>query len=142
VAADPTSAKARVRLGRVQWRLEDDAGAQRTFEEAVLGPAPVPVLYLARLFLGQVHERAGRLDAAVREFSLAQGLDPTAQSAAMALAHVSWLSGDREAALRAVAGTLARAGQRATRDPYWDYLASNAALADEQFEMLRDEASE
>jgi tetratricopeptide (TPR) repeat protein len=142
VAADPTSSEARVRLGRVQWRLEDDAGAQRTLEEAALGPAPVPVLYRARLFLGQIHERAGRLDAAVREFSLAQGLDPTAQSAAMALAHVSWLSGDREAALRAVAGTLARAGQRATRDPYWDYLASNAAKADEHFERLRDEASE
>jgi tetratricopeptide (TPR) repeat protein len=140
--ADPASLAARLRLGRVEWRLGNDDAALSTLTDAVRGGGAPRLLGLAHLFLGQLHERAGRTDAALREFREAQGLDPESQAAAVALSEVSWTVGDAAGARSMIEGALTLAGKRSTRDAYWDYLASNAASADELFEELRRETLE
>ena len=142
VDADPASLAARVRLGRVEWRLGEDHAALRTLEDAVRGGGAPRFLSLAHLFLGQVHERAGRADAAIREFRQALDLDPESQAAAVALSHVSWIAGDAEGARRVVEQAVALAGKRSNRDVYWDYLASNAVFTDQLLEELRRETLE
>jgi tetratricopeptide (TPR) repeat protein len=140
--ADPASLEARVRLGRVEWRLGEDAAALRTLEDAVrVGGAP-RLLSLAHLFLGQVHERAGRVDAATSEFRQALELDPESQAAAVALSHVSWIAGDVEGARHVIERAVALAGKRSRRDAYWDYLVTNALFAEQLVEELRQETLE
>ncbi len=142
VNADPASLQARLRLGRVEWRLGKDDAALRTLEDSVRAGGAPRLLGLAHLFLGQVHERAGRTDAALREFRQALDLDPESQAAAVALSQVFWTLGDAEGARSVIEGAVALAGKRSTRDAYWDYLASNAASADQLFEELRRETQE
>ena len=142
VTADAQMVEARIRLGRVQWRLGKDDLARRTLEAALrLGGAP-PLPHLGHLFLGQVFERAGRAKDAIREFEEALVLEPESQSAAVALSHALLSSGNAEGAGRALEKSLAQATRRGERDPYWDYPASNAASPDETFLALRREARE
>jgi tetratricopeptide (TPR) repeat protein len=140
IAADPVRLEARVRLGRVQWRLGEDESARATLEAALRQDGEAPWLYLAHLFLGQVHERAGRLDEAAREFVAAREIDPQSQAAAVALSHVRLLAGDTKEARELLTGTLALAGRRDRRDLYWDYVASGSPEA--LFDALRREARE
>lgn len=142
LVADPTRDDARLHLGRVQWQLRDDAAARATLEEAIRrGPIP-PVLYLAQLFLGQVHERAGRNEDAARAFTRALELDPQSQAAAVALSQVALAAGDTVKARSVLTQAMALAGRRELRDLYWDYVASNAASAEALFELLRRETRE
>ena len=80
------------------WATTATAGA--TLEEAVRhGGAAPRVAYLAHLFLGQVRERSGRADEAIREFQHARSmLDPQAQAAAVALSQALLSTGDVEGA--------------------------------------------
>jgi tetratricopeptide (TPR) repeat protein len=142
VAADPALVEARVRLGRVQWRLGEDAAARATLEEAVRRGGAAPVAYLAHLFLGQVWERSGHAEEAIREFTRALELDPQAQAAAVALSQALLSTGDVDGARRVLGQSLAHAGQRVARDAQWDYVASNAALAEDLVEELRQETLE
>jgi tetratricopeptide (TPR) repeat protein len=139
VAADPQMVEARIRLGRVQWRLAKDPLALRTLEEAVRVGGPPPFPHLAHLFLGQALERAGRAPEAAREFDEALQLEPASQCAAVALSHALLASGDSSGARRVLEETLAYAGRRGERDPYWDYPASTAASVDETLLALRHE---
>jgi tetratricopeptide (TPR) repeat protein len=142
VTADPRMVEARIRLGRVQWRLRKDDLARRTLEEAIrLGGAP-PLPHLAHLFLGQVFERGGRAKEAARAFEEALALEPESQAAAVALSHLRLSSGDAAGARRVLESALGHAGRRGERDPYWNYPASNAASADETLLALRREARE
>jgi tetratricopeptide (TPR) repeat protein len=142
LAAAPTLIEARLRLGRVQWQLGEDALAAASLEQAVRlgGPAPLP--YLAYLFLGQVRERAGQTGEAVLEFEKALEIDPEAQAPAVALSHVLLMKGDGDGARRALVHALARGSQRKARDAYWNYPSSNAADAGEIVEALREETRE
>ena len=142
LAAAPTLIEARLRLGRVQWQLGEDALAAASLEAAVRlgGPAPLP--YLAHLFLGQVRERAGQADQAVLEFEKALAIDPEAQAAAVALSHVLLVKGDADAARRALVQALDHAGRRKARDAHWNYPSSNAADVGEIVEALREETRE
>jgi tetratricopeptide (TPR) repeat protein len=142
VAADPTSVEARVRLGRVQWRLGDDAAARVALEEAARLGGEAPIAYLAHLFLGQVWERSGRADEAIAEFTRALELDPQSQAAAIALSEALFSKGDVAGARRVLGAGLAHAGQRAARDPQWDYIASNASSAAALGQELRQETLE
>ncbi len=139
IAADPTLTEASVRLGRVQWRLAEDEAAQLTLEKAVQRGGAPSLLYLAHLFLGQVHKRAGRAEPAIAEFTRALELGPQRQAAAVALSQLLLSNGDVAGARRVLEQTLVHAGRRTERDPYWDYVASNAAQAEELFEELREE---
>lgn len=142
ITADPGLAEARVRLGRVQWRLGTDDQAQQTLEEAIRRGGPPQMQYLAHLFLGQAHERVGRLPAAIREFQECLDLEPQSQAAAVALSHALLLQGDHARARDVMRSALGHAGRRTDRDPHWDYVASNAASAGDLWEMLRRETAE
>jgi tetratricopeptide (TPR) repeat protein len=139
VAADPALLEARVRLGRVQFRLGRDEDARRTFEEVLRRNGAAPLPYLAHLFLGQVHERAGRSAEAIAEFTKALERDPEAQAAAVALSHALLLTGDTSRARRVLGEGLAHAGRRKTPDAQWRYVASNTERMEELWEELRRE---
>ncbi|HET7747262.1 MAG TPA: hypothetical protein VFM29_08170 [Vicinamibacteria bacterium] len=138
IAEDPGLALASVRLGRVLWRL-GDAGARSTLERAVAGAADPDVLYLAHLFLGQVHEDAQGLEAAAAEYERALRVHGHGQSAAVALSQVKRLLGDTAGSRAVLAAGLSHAGRRPTRDPYWDYLAVNALGWRDEVPRLREE---
>jgi tetratricopeptide (TPR) repeat protein len=142
VTADPSRLDARVRLGRVQWRLGENEAARATLEEATRRGGALPLLYLAHLFLGQVHERSGGPGEAAREFARALEIDPQSQAAAIALSHACLLAGDTKQARQVLTDALALAGQRELRDAYWDYLGSSAADAEALFEALRSETGQ
>jgi tetratricopeptide (TPR) repeat protein len=140
-AADPDRVPARVRLGRVLWRLGRLPEAQAALDDAVSRPAEADVLYLAHLFLGRVHEDAGRLEPALRHYRLALALDPQAQTAATALSHALRLAGEDEESRQVLRRALDMAGRR-RRDAYWDYLAGDAARVEDEFAALRQESLE
>lgn len=142
VAADPRMVEARIRLGRVQWRLAKDELARPTLEEAVREGGPPPLPHLAHLFLGQALERAGRAREAARQFEEALRLEPESQCAAVALSHALLAAGDAPGARRPLEEALVHAGRRRERDPYWDYPARNAASADRTLLALRSETHE
>jgi tetratricopeptide (TPR) repeat protein len=142
VAADPRMADARLHLGRTLLHLErfDDA---RKVLEAVATEAGVKAetVYLARLFLGRVHEARGRLDAAAQEYEAAVALDPSAQSAAVALSYVRQARGEAEEARAVLERALHEAKRRRLPDPFWAYPLGRAAEQKEMFARLRQEAS-
>ena len=140
LAADDGLVLAKVRLGRVRWRLGDREAAQAVLEKAVGQTTDPGLLYLAHLFLGRVHEDAGRLEAAVEEYRLSLALDPRSQSAGVAVSHALRKAGEAEEAREVLRATLAQAGRRAYRDAYWDYVAVNALHFREVFAALREES--
>jgi len=140
IAADDGLTPARVRLGRVLWRLGNREAAQAALEKAVERKAGPEILYLAHLFLGQVHEDSGRLEQAVEQYRLSLALDPTAQAAAVALSHALRSTGEVEEARGVLRRALAQAGRRALRDGYWDYLAHEAADFRDLFAALHQES--
>ncbi|HEV7499999.1 MAG TPA: tetratricopeptide repeat protein [Vicinamibacteria bacterium] len=142
VSRDPNLVLAKVRLGRVLWRLGQTALAQKTLQEAITSARSPRPAYLAHLFLGQVYEDAHRLDQAAAEYRRALEIDPRAQAAAVALSHALLLAGDVEGSRRVLAGGLASAPRRSTPDVYWDYLVANAVDHAELFEALLREAQE
>jgi tetratricopeptide (TPR) repeat protein len=140
LASDDGLTLARVRRGRVLWRLGDGEAAQATLEKAIERAADPPLSYLAHLFLGRVHEDSGRLDQAIEHYRLSLGLEPGAQAAAVALSHALRRTGETGEAREVLRRALGHAGQRAHRDPYWDYLVGNALDFREQLAALRQES--
>jgi Tfp pilus assembly protein PilF len=139
VAAAPELLLARVRLGRVLWRLGETDLARRALEEAIERQPTPALLLLARLFLGQVHEDAGRLEQAIEEYRGALALDASAQAAAVALSHALRLAGDSEGGKRVLVDSLAYAGRRDHGDVFWDYYTSNALGFQDELDDLRRE---
>jgi tetratricopeptide (TPR) repeat protein len=128
IALDPDLVLARIRLGRVLWRLKQPEPAREALEAALVRAREADHLYLAHLFLGRIHEDAQRLDQALAEYRAAAQVYPEGQSAAVALSQALQLAGEAEEARRAMARGLTD-GQRA-RDAYSDYLACNTEGAD------------
>ena len=99
LALDPTVVEARVRLGRVLWFLDRREEAERELTEAqreATGANAAPMAYLAALFLGQLYEETGRLDAAREVYEKALSVYPTGQAARLALGRLLVATG-REA---------------------------------------------
>ncbi len=136
--AFPEYAMARVHLGRVLWRLGFTNEAQRTLEAAVAKGGEVAPQYLALVFLGQAHERAGRVDAARAAFHRALEIEPGGQAAALGLAHALLVRGDTGAAATAAERVLSSKGS--SPDPHRDYNAENARGAPALFDALRRES--
>ena len=122
LAIDPGLGLARLRLGRVLWRLGELEPAREQLEAALPSLRDTDHAYLAHLFLGRVHQDAGRLEEAIAEYRLAVALHPSALSAGTALSNALRLAGDADAARSALRQGLASAGRRPERDPLWDYL--------------------
>jgi hypothetical protein len=140
IASDDGLTMARVRLGRVIWRLGELPAGQAALEKAAERSTDPPVSYLAHLFLGRVHEDAGRLEQAIEYYRLALALEPSSQAGAVALSHALRRAGEVEEAREVLRRALAFAGRRASRDAYRDYLAGNAAHFREELAELRRES--
>ena len=142
LAADPGLVLARLRLGRVHWHLGEGETARTRLEEVLTTTHDPALLYLAYLFLGQVHEDAGRLEPAVAQYQMALDVHPGAQAAAVALSHALRLAGDAPRSRDALTRALAEAGRRGNgrEDEYWNYLSWPAIDRGRLFDELHQEA--
>jgi hypothetical protein len=141
VAADPSLLEARLRLGRVAWRLGETAEARSVLTD-VLGQRPeAGTALLAHLFLGRLDEDAGRLDEAARSYEAALALDASAQSARIALSHVRLRRGDPASARAEVERAIGVAGHRLRPDPFWLYPWGPSVGVEDRLQALRREAS-
>jgi tetratricopeptide (TPR) repeat protein len=139
LATDPGLDEAKVRLGRVQWRL-GQADKARVSLGAVVDHTRDPSLsYLAHLFLGRVDEDAARLAVAEGHYRKALEIVPESQVAAVALSHVLQVAGDAADSRQVLRSGVAFARKRTTGDPYWRYLLGPADVADEMLDALRQE---
>ena len=141
VAADSTLLEARLRLGRVAWRLGTTAEARSALEEVLSREPDTSTAFLAHLFLGRIDEDAGRLDDAARSYGAALVRVPHAQSARLALSHARLRGGDAPGARAEVEKTIAAAGRRPQPDPLWLYPWGPSVGVEERLEALRREAS-
>lgn len=140
LALNPELVEARLRLGRVLWRLGRLPEADQALRAAVLG-VKGPLLSLAHLFLGQCLEDSGDLESAVEEYRKAIALRPETQTGAVALAHALFLRGDGEAAREVLEIAAGFAGRRRTLDPFLTYMEGSSLEAEVQLEALRSEFS-
>jgi tetratricopeptide (TPR) repeat protein len=140
VAVQPGHIDARLRLGRVAWRLGRAEEARQSFEAALKGAQPAQS-YLARLFLGQLLEEEGQLEAAVREYARAIALEPQSQPARVALSQVQLRLGNPGAARVELARALTPAGRRRSLDPFWAYPWGLATRSQALLSALRKEVA-
>jgi tetratricopeptide (TPR) repeat protein len=141
LAADPGSVEARLRLGRVAWRLREADAARTQLQEVVDAGRPAPLVFLAHLCLGGLAEDEGRLADAVPAYEAALAIVPSSQSAGIALSEARHRLGDAAGARAALLAAVAEGGRRRASDPFWDYPfgASNDAAA--RLEALRRETA-
>ena len=140
LAADTTLVEARVRLGRVLAEAGRPDEAARELEAALAAEPRPYVVYLAQLFLGDVHQRADRLDEAIACYRAAIDAYPLGQAARTALAHALHRQGDHDAAFEAVRASLALEFEGGQADPWWAYGLSQLRPFDALLESLREEA--
>jgi tetratricopeptide (TPR) repeat protein len=140
VSRDPDLALARMRLGRVLWRLGEGELARVSLEEGLRRTRVPGHRFLAHLFLGRVHEDAEHVEEALAQYRSAVEIDPGSQSAAVALSHALQLAGEGEEARLVLANGLHDRG--VARDPFWDYLVVNAQTNLEMLATLHRESLE
>jgi tetratricopeptide (TPR) repeat protein len=117
LSREPRLLEARLRRGRIEER-RGKAREARADLEAVAREAKEPYLQsLARLFLGELEEQGGRLEAAVESYRAAEEAWPGFQSAGVALARALERQGRRDESARVIERDLERAG--APRDDPW-----------------------
>jgi tetratricopeptide (TPR) repeat protein len=136
----PALHEARLRLGRVEWRLGRPRPARAALEAVLAEAKDERLLFLAHLFLGRVEEDAGHVAPATRAYRAALGRHPSAQSAAVALSHARLLAGEAADAREVMEDALAYAGDRHRTDPLWTYALGRAEDAELLFDALRAEA--
>jgi tetratricopeptide (TPR) repeat protein len=141
LATDPTFEEASLHLGRVRYWLGQTGPALQALGPIFAGSRDQERLYLAYLFVGRVHEAAGRTAEAERAYKNAAGVDPDGQAAAMALAHLGLMAGDSGAAREILDQELGRTVPRSHEDPFWNYQFGPARRAEPLFEALRNEAT-
>lgn len=128
VAAAPDLLEARLRLGRVLWRLGQPEKARVHFE-AVIATATATDAdnrFLSHLFLGDVFEDRGQLAEAESQYRAAIDLEPQSARAVVALSHVRFLQGDTASAREILAASLEAARPQAGVDPWVSYLVIQA----------------
>ena len=121
LAADRNLHEARLRLGRVLWRLDRPEPARASFEEVISKSDDKVVLYLAHLFLGRIHEDQNRLAEAEKEYQAARALRPSSEAAAVALSHARLMMGDTSGAREVMDAGLEQVRLRVAADPYKNY---------------------
>ena len=138
LASNPRLSEARLRAGRVLWRLGRGREAQESLRQAAI-ESEGALLYLAHLFLGQCLEDDGDLERAIDHYAAAIALRPDTQIGAVALAHALSLRGESERGREILDAGLSHSGRRPTVDPYWHYLVGATNLAETLIEDLRAE---
>lgn len=137
LALDPDLHEARLRLGRVLWRLEKANEAHAVLQALVEREAEPWILYLGHLFLGRVLEDGGQLPAATEQYRSALAVDPASQAAAMALSEALVTAGDGDEARDVLARAVAFAPRGQPRDAYMSYHLGRANLAEGMLDALR-----
>jgi tetratricopeptide (TPR) repeat protein len=141
LAADPELHEARLRLGRVLWRLGKTQAARACFEVVVSRHPETSLLYLAHLFLGRLHQDEGRLTEAEKEYSAALAIRPASEPAAVAVSYVRQLLGNPESAREVLNRFLVYPHRRRELDPFIDYLMAHTSTGERILERLRAENS-
>ena len=143
LAADPENADARLRQARLFALVGRDGEAVPELAALSVGAGPVPLRYLAYLFLGQIQESAGRLVEAESAYRRATALEPLAQTSRVALAHVMART-DRRAEAQAVLVPALDRNRPVSlvSDPFWVYpyidpVKSRAPLKALRYRVLR-----
>ena len=139
LASNPRLSEARLRAGRVQWRLGRGPAAKESLRQAAT-ESEGPLLYLAHLFLGQCLEDDGDLDGAIDHYTKALAVLPDSQIGAVALAHAHSRRGESEKGREILDAGLSHSGRRQTVDPYWNYLMGVTSVAEVLIEDLRTES--
>ncbi|MBK5256952.1 MAG: VWA domain-containing protein [Vicinamibacteria bacterium] len=134
---DPSLSAARLRQGRIEWRLGNPEAARDALKQVVADHDP-STLFLSHLFLGAALEDLGSLDEAVAECEVAVASKPGAQVAGIALAHAFSMRGETSRA-RELLAPLLSPGQKTQVNYYWDYLVGTPVMAEARFEDLRRE---
>ena len=121
LAADPSFVEARLRLGRVLARQEQDHEALTHLQVAAKADDQATAYY-GHLFAGDATQALGRFDDARRHYERAIELFPESQAARLALGSVLRTTGDRAAALTAIEAMLRTPSRGPDDDPWWDVL--------------------
>ncbi len=137
--ADAELEEARLRRGRVQWLLGENAAAHALFDAVLASDADDSLLYKARLFRGRCYEEEKELERAEADYRAALVLEPAGQSAAVAMSYVSWLRGKTTETREALERALLQARRRTRPDPYWEYSFVGSDRTDPLFEGLWEE---
>jgi len=137
LAADPNQHEARLRLGRVQWRLHRPEPARACFEEVLRKSDDAVLLYLAHLFLGRIQEDQDRFAEAEKEYQAALLIQPTSEAAAMAISHARLMMGDEDGAREFAALDLEQVRRRTDGDPYKNYPMTHTRQGQSGLDELR-----
>jgi VWFA-related protein len=118
--ARPDFTEARLRLGRTLALLGEAKPAQQELQ-AVAGGSDAEMVYLARLFLGDLQEQEGDFAGALTEYRAALAARPGSAVARLAVARAQQAAGDRGAAQAAIESLLLAPPADAHGDPWWRY---------------------
>jgi chemotaxis protein methyltransferase WspC len=122
LAVSPDQAEARLRLGRVLWRLGRLDAARSSLEAVLSRPADANIQYLAHLFLGRVFEDNRQWPEAEEHYRVAVLMQPLSQTAAVALSQIRFLQGDPESARAILREGIEAARRRSDFDPWVPFL--------------------
>jgi tetratricopeptide (TPR) repeat protein len=136
--SDSTNLLARLHLGRVQSLRNQNDDALTLLRQASASDDPA-VAYLAFLFSGAVHERAGLLAASVQDYRAAIERFPLNQAAHIALSAVLQRSGRGDES-RDVLGGVVGASSASRREPWSSYLVEPSSVNVGRLDLLRREA--
>ena len=118
----------------------DAKDAEILLNQALAGQQETAWVYLARLILGGIQERAGRAESAMQLYRAALAVKPEGQSAYIALSQAMHRGGDGRAAADVLALLFRRHLTPTSDDPWWDYPFGKWRDAEPMLEGLRVEA--
>ncbi len=133
----PDHAEARLRLGRILWRVERPDEARECFDKVLAKAGEAHIQYLAHLFLGRVLEDKRDWAAAEEHYRIALSMQPVSHVAAVALSHVRFLQGDLESARDTLDKGLEAAKTRTEFDPWVPYLITQTPQGQKILAELR-----
>jgi hypothetical protein len=134
--ARPDDPEARLRLGRLLQQRGDRESVEHL--QQVAASAGADATALALLFLGEWHDKAGRLQEAVAAYRQAAAAAPHSQAACLALAQALARSGDSVRARETVETGLTAAGGL---DPFLTYERPALRLGSSLVESLEKEGA-
>jgi tetratricopeptide (TPR) repeat protein len=114
----PSFTRARVRLGRVRWLLDDAGGAESQLIRARAEAREPAQLYLAAMFLGAIYDQRGDSASARVAYEQALAAAPASQSAAVALGFLDVMAGRPD---RAQVRAIAVLSRTPAADEWWAY---------------------